>query len=233
MNQGAFWNSVKDCVKLLKDLGFYKAQNLHQNSLYSAESKDYSRCEDYLKIYDSMANCLDYDILLKDDSMIQLNLLDGKLRFLFIQNPVKYISVEDYVIEYHSEDINEDFTLEILCNIYQSEYEQYIETQDVNKTAVYMRYDEDDKDYMPMIHSYTHLHVGIGNKIRIPFKKKITPVSFLLFVFQQVYYDRWVKEFRKVPQDNVILPYIKQKQYCEELIPTQWTTDEEELFYVC
>lgn len=232
MNPGKFWSSVNDCILLLKDLGFFKGEHLHQYSPYSTKSIVYSMSNDYPFIYQSMADELDYDILLKDDSMFQLNLIDGKLRLLYIQNPINFITAEDFVIKFHEDDLDGEYSLEDLCNIYQSDYEQFLETQHVNKTVVYMRIDEDEKDYMPMIHSYTHLHIGIGNKIRIPFKIKITPMSFMLFVFHQVYYDMWTKEFKKNPTENKFLPYIEQKKHCVGLSNNQWTTLEDELFYI-
>lgn len=232
MSPGRFWSSVGECIQLLKDLEFYKDENLHQYSSYSPKALEYSKSDDYPYIYQSMADELDYDILLKDDSMLQFNLMDGKLRLLYIQNPVNFITVEDFVVAYHGEDLNGEYSIEDLCNIYQSDYDQYLETQHANKSVVYMRYDEDEKDYMPMIHSYTHLHIGVGNKIRIPFKMKITPMSFMLFVFQQVYYDLWAKEFKKSPNENKFFPYIRQKQFSVQLSNHQWTALEDELFFI-
>lgn len=232
MSPGKFWSSVNDCIRLLKDLEFNKSENLHQFNSYSFKSQEYSRSNDYPFIYQSMADELDYDILLKDDSMFQFNLIDDKLRLLYIQNPVNFITAEEFVVAYHGEDLNGEYSIEDLCNIYKSDYEQYLETQHANRSVVYMRFDEDEKDYMPMIHSYTHLHIGVGNKIRIPFKKKITPMSFMLFVFQQVYYDIWAKEFKKSPNENKFFPFIKQKQHCVELSNHQWTALEDEMFYI-
>ena len=234
MTSGMFWNSMNDCKKLLKDMGILKDCNYHQNKSYTQGFLDVSKSNDYLKIFQYMSDERDYDLLLCDDSMFQMNLIDGKLRLLFIQQPLKTLKAEEYINEYHPDDLLiEGVTIEYLIDVYREEYETYLETLPLNKGAVYMRYDEDQKDYMPMIHSYTHLHIGLSNSIRIPFRCEVTPIAFVLFVLQHVFYDDWAKEFRKKDQnDNIIIPYLHFKDNCTLYDAGRWSENENSLFYV-
>ena len=234
MTGGTFWSSMNESRGVLRDLGLLKDTNIHQNRPYTKGCLEVSKSNDYLKIFQYLSDERDYDLLLKDDSMLQMNLVDGQIRLLFIQQPLKSIEAEDYIYEFHSEDMHiEGVTVDDLLDIYREEYETYLETLPLNKGAVYMRYDEDQKDYMPMIHSYTHLHIGLNNSIRIPFRCEVTPLAFVLFVLQQVYYDKWAKEFRKDDQsDNIILPYIKFKDYCKVHENGHWSITEDSLFFI-
>ena len=133
---------------------------------------------------------------------------------------------------YHKDDLNV-CSVDELREIYKEEYERHLATLELNKAAVYIRYDEDPTLYRPMVHPYIHLHIGMNNNIRIPSSVEMTPLTFILFILQQVYYDVWVKEFTgKSSQDNIIMGYAKQDKQIFSLVEDVWKDSERQFLHL-
>ena len=85
MNEGAFWSSYTEAIRLLKELKLLKEDNVHKRIPYSPGCSTYSRGKEYREIYQNLVDFRDYDLLLKDDSMFQMSYGSGEIRLLFIQ----------------------------------------------------------------------------------------------------------------------------------------------------
>lgn len=232
MREADFWTSYKASTLLLRDLNMRKNLQNHHGIPYSKDLVSVSKKGDIQALYAYMSDNLDYDILLADDSMITMNMEGGLVRMVYLQNPIKHIDILEYVSMYHKDDLNV-CSVDELREIYKEEYERHLATLELNKAAVYIRYDEDPTLYRPMVHPYIHLHIGMNNNIRIPSSVEMTPLTFILFILQQVYYDVWVKEFTgKSSQDNLIMGYAKQDKQIFSLVEDVWKDSERQFLHL-
>lgn len=226
MTEGLFWKSFDEALIFLNQKELLKEDNIHRWNPYSEECTEYSRGTDYKVIYQKMADNRDYDILLFDDSMLQMSLTNGESRLLYIQNPLCFISFEDYLIENGIEYKSE--WADWFHESFYEDYQQALEGMKLNSGAVYLRYDVDSRGRKDNenIHAYTHLHVGLNNSIRIPVGKHLTPYTFVMFVLRNVYYDKWVDLVRN---GEISFGY---KRHCTELPGDAWTEDEKKELYI-
>ena len=232
MREADFWTSYKASTLLLRDLNMRKNLQNHHGIPYSKDLVSVSKKGDIQALYAYMSDNLDYDILLADDSMLTMNMEGGLVRMVYLQNPIKHIDILEYVSMYHKDDLNV-CSVDDLREIYKEEYERHLATLELNKAAVYIRYDEDPTLYRPMVHPYIHLHIGMNNNIRIPSSVEMTPLSFILFILQQVYYDVWVKEFTgKSSQDNIIMGYAQQDKQIFSLVEDVWKDSERQFLHL-
>lgn len=232
MREADFWTSYKASTLLLRDLNMRKNLQNHHGIPYSKDLVSVSKKGDIQSLYAYMSDNLDYDILLVDDSMITMNMEGGLVRMVYLQNPIKHIDILEYVSMYHKDDLNV-CSVDELREIYKEEYERHLATLELNKAAVYIRYDEDPTLYRPMVHPYIHLHIGMNNNIRIPSSVEMTPLTFILFILQQVYYDVWVKEFTgKSSQDNIIMGYAQQDKQIFSLVEDVWKDSERQFLHL-
>lgn len=226
MNEGLFWTSYTESVRFLKKLDLLKEENVHKRVPYSQGCAEYSRGKDYKSLYQNLVDNRDYDILLKDDSMLQMSLNGGESRLMFIQNPLMHISFETFLEEMGLE-ATQEMTNQ-LHEAFDEDYHQALEGMNFNSGAVYLRYDVDARGRKnnENIHAYTHLHVGLNNSIRIPVSLHLTPLAFTMFVVRHVYYDVWVDAVRSG------LITGGHKAQCQTLPPEMWTNEEKKFLYL-
>lgn len=231
MNVAKFWISFDQSLILLKDLGMLREANSHKCFPYTSNCYDYSRSSDYKTIYQSLVDFRDYDIQLFDESLFQISFTNGDCRMLFIQNPNDYLSFSEFLSNIFDISEIDESELESLQYQFEHEYEQCKDEMALNKSAVYIRYDVDSNGRInnENIHAYTHLHIDINNKIRIPVSIYLTPLAFVLFIIRHVYYDKWVDFVRNTVAFN---KYIDFKQDCEPLPIGLWTLDEQKSLFI-
>lgn len=226
MNDGTFWSSYTEAVKFLKKLNLLKDNNAHKRISYSSGCAEYSRGKDYQVLYQNLVDNRDYDVLLKDDSMFQMNITAGESRLMFIQNPLKQISFETF-LENIGLEVEPD-NMDKLHEFFDDDYHQTLEGMDLNSGAIYMRFDVDARGRKDNenIHAYAHLHIGINNSIRIPVGMHLTPLAFTMFVVRHVYYDVWAESVRteKIKSGH--------KTGCEILPGEMWTESEKQFLYI-
>lgn len=182
MTRGKFIASINDSIDLLIKFNLLKSKGIKGNGVYSDEFLKISKGDNIIETYKCAIKNLDYDILLKDDSIIQFQQKNDDLRYAYIQNPYKFISKEEYAFLTHTAEeleILSDFTIEELIN--ENEYEQFLNEQSLNSISNYFRYDCSPVGYKPLIHSYSHFHIGMNENVRIPTSKIITPLKFTKF----------------------------------------------------
>lgn len=231
MTIGSFWTSYNDSIQLLKQSRLFKEDNKHQNYSYSDDCKNYSRSDDYLTIYHSLVNNRDYDLQLRDESLLQFSYNGGEHRMVFIQNPIKYRSFEDFLNELGICQTESKELIEEYKGIFCEDYSQYLSELNLNSGAVYFRYDIDSRgrEKNENIHAYSHLHIGLNNNIRIPVGKELTPLAFVIFVVRHVYYDKWVE----INKNRVLLPFFEKfKSQCGSIQSDKWSEFEKKDLYI-
>lgn len=210
---GKFVTSIHDASIVLTKLNLLRGKNLS----WRKASEDFlkvSKQDDYKLMYDTAVNHMDYNLILEDGSMFQFEKeANDDLRFAYIQTPYNYISFCDFLLSFNDEqEIPTDLKdLQQLKILYETDYEQMLAEQGCNSRVSYFRYDVDSARYMPNIHSYAHLHVGIGNDIRIPCATILTPVAFVVFVIKQVYKDSWESCLKDDAKKEIVLHYAQDR----------------------
>ena len=226
MTSGKFFSSINESLILLNKFKLLKSKGPKGNGIYSEEFLKISKGDNIVETYKCAIKNEDYDILLKDESIIQFQKVNDDLRYAYIQNPYKYISKEDYVaLIYTTEELEEftDFSIDELIN--ENEYEQFLNEQNLNSISNYFRYDCSSAGYKPLIHSYSHFHIGMNENVRISTSKIITPLKFTKFCIKNTYFDNWKAQFDIDP--NFINEVIKMKNDCLQLPENKWNVIED------
>jgi hypothetical protein len=225
MNRGKFLSSINDSISLLNRFDLFKSKGTKGNGIYSEEFMKISKGDNIVETYNCAIRNLDYDILLKDDSLIQFQLKDENLRYAYIQNPNIFISKEEYAFLTHSLEELEmysEFSIEELID--ENEYEQFLNEQILNSISNYFRYDCSPAGYKPLVHSYSHFHIGMNENVRIPTSKTITPLKFTKFCIKNTYYENWKSVLESDP--TFIKEIIKIKSECLALPADKWNVIE-------
>ncbi|MDQ0965989.1 hypothetical protein QFZ20_001392 [Flavobacterium sp. W4I14] len=99
-----------------------------------------------------------------------------------------------------------------------------------NSQSNYFRYDASSTGYSPLIHSFSHLHIGLNQNVRIPVSLLLTPLKFTKFSIKNTYFDQWKKyALGRVDLDKELGEI---KKHCMKLSGTQWNSIEENELYI-
>lgn len=192
MSPGKFNSSISEARKLLGELELFKDVGPHPIGTYSAEFKSICRSGHHIDTYNAIRDNLDYEFVLHDDSFFQFCAKDRYLRYCFIENPTFTCSKSEYLQkifpEIEKEEIDENLVAEL---VKEEEYEQFLNESELNANLLYIRYDFDLKGYTPLLHSCSHIHIGMRESVRIPISKAITPLQFVVFCLKLAYPDHW------------------------------------------
>jgi hypothetical protein len=225
--------SINESIKVLKYLNLYKGIGNKSLGNHSDAFKKVSRKNRHVDIYNVAIENQDYEILLIDDSNFQFGVDNKTLRYAFIENPNVYVTKEDFLTYQYSADDLLAFTdeelIELQNSIDEEEYEQYLNEQDLNLEAHIIRYDLDTRGYDPLVHSYSHIHVGLNKNLRIPCSKVLTPLSFIFFTIKHTYYKEWKKG---IVDSNLQLQLLTSKKACLDLPKEKWVELEKHEFYL-
>jgi hypothetical protein len=196
MTTSGFMMSFNGIEKLLKEFNLYRmkgVKSLYKNGV-SADFKNNSIKEDYFVCYSTGLNNHDYDFLLKDESYFQFEYDNSgkhiEIRYAFFQNPVDYKSYDEFITEVIISSGLAN-SIEEAGAIFEPEYEQFLNEQEIKNKYLTVRYDVDYPNYHPIVHSVSHLHIGHQNHLRIPLDKFMTPLRFAVFIIKNVYYREW------------------------------------------
>lgn len=231
MNEAVFRISVQEAVDLLKSIGLFKTHRFPKDiGSYKNETIEVSKTNDYLKIYDVIINNKDYDILLFDDSIFQLSNKGGKCRYAYMQCTHEPLTFDEFIYETFGGEYNTgDEPLSTFYAEFEEDYNQRCDEQQINTNAVYFRYDTDELGYLPNVHSYAHLHVGLNNSIRIPCSRELTPFAFVLFAVKHVYSQYWKDAILKEKINEIHYSF---KKKCSYLTEEHWGEAEKRDLYM-
>lgn len=199
ISEALFNISLKDSIKLIKQVNLFKGVGPKNIGDYSDEFKKVCRNNKHIETYNTIRDNLDYEIVLNDDSFFQFSIEKNYLRFSFIENPNFNYTKYDYLkISYPDEDVYALSEDEISELINENEFEQFLNEQEINSNLIYIRYDYDIKGYKPLLHSQSHLHIGFNENSRISASIVFTPLQFVTFCIKQSYYDLWKIHFESI-----------------------------------
>ena len=117
----------------------------------------------------------------------------------------------------------------LISSIDENEYEQFRNEQDLDLHSHIIRYDFSDKGYSPLVHSCSHIHIGLNENLRIPCSRVLTPLNFVIFCIKNTYYENW-KNFY---DSNRTPDYLKNgKSLCKMLSSDYWQDIEEHELYI-
>lgn len=228
MNVSQFNISLEQAIDFLKEIGLYKSLGIKAIGDYSAEIRKVSKQNKHSLIYNTAIANFDYEVLLKDDSIFQFA-FGEEIRYAFIQNPQFFVSKEDFLTEIYSPDelliFSDDEIEELIESIDELEYQQFVNEQELNANSIFLRYDSGSKGYKPLKHSYSHIHIGLNDHLRIPISKILTPLKFVLFSVRNTYFNEWKEAFIKI--DDFENKILTSKNICSPIPNEFWQPIEE------
>lgn len=232
MNEGQFKISIKESIAFLRKMSLYKDNGKKTTGQCSTEIKKISKSNKHKEIYENAIKNFDYELLLFDDSIFQFSFANNVIRYAFIQNPYDYVSKEEYVTYILStEELNEIDDIDLYIEmINENEFEQFLNEQELNTLSNFIRYDASFKGYSPLIHSFSHLHIGLNSNLRIPLSITLTPLIFVKFCIKNTYYKKWKDAF--VLFDNFAKYIEKSKKACNALDHSKWSDIEKYELYI-
>jgi hypothetical protein len=234
MNLSQFNISLQESISLFKKLAIFKDVGKKPVGQYSSELKKIGKENRHKDFYQCAIKNIDYEIILIDDSIFQFSYDSKEVRYAYIQNPSTFISREEYLEHFFTkEDLlqMEEYELEdLLKGISDFEYEQFLNEQEMNITANYIRYDATLKGYRPLLHSYSHIHIGNNQDLRIPSSKTLTPLMFSKFSMKNSYYPIWKKYYKDNSTFKNEIKIAKTK--CTVLPSNKWNIIEQNELYL-
>jgi len=234
MNYSQFKISIGESSTFLNKFKLFKSIGPKGNGIYSEEFICLSRSNNIIESYKCAVRNFDYDIMLQDDSIIQFQFKSEELRYAFIQNPYNFYTREEYLNSIYGIDelsvLSEADITEMIISINEEDYEQFLNEQKLNSTSNYFRYDFSKAGYRPLVHSYSHLHIGLNPDVRIPSSKILTPLKFTKFIIKNTYYNLWKSKFDE--DENFIKEIEIIKKGCADLTSENWTPIEKNDLYL-
>lgn len=239
MNIPSIYTSYKKAKDILAELDILETENTSRAfslnfSKFSAPFFNSFQGEDYDKIYKICLENSDYDLLLKDGSFFQFSVLTntptsssinkGNARFAYYHNPKNHYTYAEFLEHIISREL-EDINTNEVGDLFSLEYEQYISEAKLNSNVTPIRYDYDIKTYSPDRHACSHFHIGVNNDIRLATDKFIYPYTFVCFVIQHMYYQKW-----KYIDD--ITPFFKTNEPNSLVEPDLFSENEKKLIYI-
>ena len=233
ISQGAWAISMSESLSFLKARKLFKGEGNFFKKNHSTDFIRISKENKHSEIYTAAIQNLDYEILLFDDSIFQFAMGERFLRYCFIQNPYKYVDIHDYLNSIYTPEelieLRQDEIELLISTVSENEYEQFRNEQDLDLQSHIIRYDFSDRGYTPLVHSCSHIHVGLNENLRIPCSRILTPLSFVIFCIKNTYYEDWKKSY----DSNQTPSYLKgKKKLCKKLDSGYWQDIEEHELYI-
>jgi hypothetical protein len=224
MSPGQYRASYDEAVNLIRMVGLDK--NIQNGNKPTSNKFDTTRKEkDYLAVYEAAINNNDFNMLLKDDSLLQFKYFNSseglEISYSYYEFPLDFPSYDLYLE-------NQGLCYDIVGEEYRSIYEYELQSAPVKRTPTPIRYDYDLLRYKAGVHAVSHIHIGHSNNVRIPSNIIISPKLFIFFILKHAYYSLWKK---LIEQETVLTVYRKARQSCSYLGPGMFCElDQLELF---
>lgn len=211
INENKIRGSKQLLIEVLKKQGLlneinYSIPDTFDKNKFSKEFFSISQKGSYKEIYDCAMQNKDYDLRLKDNSIMQFTIEKEnrrnivKLRYAFYKCP--------YLIFGNSETESTD--------IFSENY-------------VSIRYDYDVSEYKEVIHPISHFHIGNDNNLRIPIDKIMEPLEFGIFIIRNIYVNEWKSILEDEKTKDVC---IKSKEKLEKIEKEFFTNSERNFLHL-
>jgi hypothetical protein len=183
MKPGFLKQSVSSAKNLAKKLDVsFKSCSL--DGELSNEVREVIYKNDVELLYRTITSLCAYDLMLKDGSLLQFCWDSHKLRYTYIQFPFDCEPLAAFEESWRAETSSLGTLVE--------DYGQLLTEAQLNKSALIIRYEYCQEQYVEGVHPVSHMHVGIGNSSRFPFRHKLSPEAFAAFIFRQFYHEEWI-----------------------------------------
>lgn len=234
MNKIAFLIDLKNCEKILSDLGLLKKTNIRNINVntykkYSEEFRSSARKDNYAETYVIGAERDDYDYLLFDDSFFQFSFDENDGDFIIrmaFYPTINKLTYEEFIYEMFG-DLRKDVNMDEFRTLFIDEYQQFLDEQEIN-TVTPIRYDYNSSLYRKIVHSVSHLHFGFEENIRVPTNKVLHPRAFVKMILQYYYYDGWKRKVELEEWENSII----EKSERNDIDGKYWTNDDQKLPFI-
>lgn len=217
-----------DVVRFLKAIKMYKDCIYKAEDHYSKELKQVARDNDYKKIFDLIMTSYSYDVILEDDSIFQIHKSGDDYRYMFMQSYRHKCTFEEFLTNINSDtSLFSDEDKELLRSFYEEDSDDscYI----TRNNPLCIRYDVAEDQYKEGIHPYSHLHIGLGNEMRIPVSIVLTPEMFVMFAIKMAYPDVW----KKYESENAIIEMHNTfKKQCDKIKKAYWSDKDQRDLYI-
>jgi hypothetical protein len=224
MNDASFKIHIKETVKVLKKLGVFKQDIYKDNKQRFVTRRNIIDYNSYTSYFNDVLIHHDYDILLDDDSYFQFSKNGESYKYVYMQSPKYKISIEASA-ELLGINIDENW----------DELESYYEESDddelykIHDNPIYLRYENSPKGYNPNVHSYSHLHVGLNENLRIPLSIILTPNVFAMFAVKLANRHKWETCFEK---GDININNLSEKRLCVQVPKKFWNDSEDSDLYM-
>lgn len=158
-----------------------------------------------------------YHIVLEDHSLLMFSETNRSASFSFIQCPLEVPTFRSYLNNFQL-----NYTEKNRRKM-QEEYEMVMETASLKDHVTPVRFDYDENSYRKGIHPVSHIHIGLNNQIRIGLNRRMTAISFVLFIMRQLYPECWERILNS--QEAKFLPTAI-RNGCAQIQATHWQNDD-------
>ncbi len=228
-SESSFIIRLNEAKSLIEKSGLLKEAILKHGRVRSVIKRHIENIKQYKEFVDEILYRNEYDILLCDDSFFQFDRssINGKIvyKYVFMQNPGIRMPFNEYCIN-NGIDL-EDENIEYYREIYDDDETEYF--YKMLQFPLYLRYDVDDKGYVPNLHSYAHLHIGLSEDVRLPVSKILTPPTFVNLVLKMIYPDNWEIILSESVRDSDIYNF---KKLCNDISDNLWQPCEQKDVYL-
>ena len=161
-------------LHLLRNCDFYK-KSISNNYRINGNT-------DFVSVFKSILENNDFHFLLFDQSIIQIEKKENKLRYTFYGVPFLFSTYEDYLL-------GQGHKFSEVVYGHQEEYNQKLYESEIKKYPIYLRYDYSEEEYKEYCHGVSHLHIGLYNDQRVTSCLTLTPLAFLMLILKNFYYN--------------------------------------------
>lgn len=140
-----------------------------------------------------------FHLVLEDHSLLQFSETGDSSSFSFLQCPLAIPTFREYLAK-----IGAEYTAQERRE-HQAAYEQVVATSSLRAHITPIRFDYDKTGYACGVHPVSHIHIGLDNQVRLGVNRRLSAVSFVLFVIRHMYPDCWRRllvhqEKRRLPR---------------------------------
>ena len=221
INERIFKSDIEKIKNILNKIDLLRNSDFYKKRISNSYRVDGTK--EFNKIFQSILENNDFHFLLKDQSIIQIEKSDNTLRYTFWGSPFMFLSYEDYLFD-------KGLSFSDVGYSYQEEYNQKLYESDLIKFPVYISYDYSEDTYKEFCHGTSHIHIGLYSDMRISSCMELTPLSFLMIILKNFYYNVW-KEIVEKPK--ISREFESVKANCPDLPNSLFSArDKKELYII-
>lgn len=191
MNAGVFRTQINTCWRILCELELNGSRENFPKSPSNPAAT--FRGLAYEEVWKLCLKSFYYDFVLSDNALLRFictSFNPLEVSYSYLECPFDAPTYKGFLFEMFGNQITKKDIAEI-GDSYRIEYEAHLQSVAAKSHVFPIRYDLDPARYREGHHPAGHFHFGFNTSIRLSTRKKLRPVSFLLFVIRQMYLGSW------------------------------------------